>query len=63
MEEHKIEFFRMTKNTVIKPFSCTDKDLTEFLLEEAHNYLNDLMAVTYFLTLFQGCYSRLPGRY
>lgn len=47
MGEQKFEFFQMTKNTVIKPFSCTDKDLTEFLLEEAHNYLNDLMAVTY----------------
>lgn len=41
------EFVTLSLYTEIKPFVCKDNDLNEFLLEDAKNYLKELMAVTY----------------
>lgn len=38
---------RLSPGYQIKPFDCGDNDLNEFLLEEAHDYLTELYAVTY----------------
>ena len=43
------ELVRLTADTPLLPFSCTDTDLNNFLTDDAKNYLNDLMAVTYLL--------------
>ena len=37
----------LQQDTIIKPFLCTDKDLNDFLLNDAKNYSNSLLAVTY----------------
>ena len=42
-----IEIIRLSPTTDICPFHCSDKDLNDFLLEDAKKYLSDLMAVTY----------------
>lgn len=42
-------FIRLTPSTNIKPFECTNKDLNEFLLHDAINHCNELLAVTYYL--------------
>lgn len=38
---------RLTADMPLLPFRCADKDLNEFLVQDAKNYLNDMMAVTY----------------
>jgi GNAT superfamily N-acetyltransferase len=38
---------RLTQDANIQPFECTDKDLNDFLLNDAKNYLNSMLAVTY----------------
>lgn len=43
------QFTRLSKETIIKPFKCADSDLNGFLMEDAKNYSEDLMAVTYLI--------------
>jgi hypothetical protein len=38
---------RLAQDSNIKPFECADKDLNDFLLNDAKNYLNSMLAVTY----------------
>jgi GNAT superfamily N-acetyltransferase len=40
---------RLQPDTDILPFDCGDDDLNDFLLNEAKNYLNQLIAVTYLI--------------
>ena len=42
-----MEFRQLTADMNLLPFRCVDEDLNNFLLEDAKNYLNDMMAVTY----------------
>lgn len=42
-----LEFIQLSVNTALMPFHCVDDDLNNFLVEDAKNYLNDMMAVTY----------------
>ena len=44
-----LKFRRIEIDTDIKPFDCGDDDLNEFLLEDAKNYINSMLAVTYLL--------------
>lgn len=41
------DFQVLTEETNIMPFFCKDNDLNEFFMEDAKNYLKELMAVTY----------------
>ncbi|HTM98036.1 MAG TPA: hypothetical protein VL088_04810 [Pedobacter sp.] len=41
--------FRLTKHIAIKAFTSKDKDLNEFLLEEAKHYQNKLLATTHII--------------
>jgi GNAT superfamily N-acetyltransferase len=38
---------RLVQDSNIKYFECADKDLNDFLLNDAKNYLNSMLAVTY----------------
>lgn len=38
---------RLSENSVIRPFKCSDEDLNGFLFDDAKNYLQKLLAVTY----------------
>ena len=40
---------RLELDTVIKPFASEDKELNDFLFEDAQNYLAQMLAVTYLL--------------
>mgnify|MGYP003318568685 CR=1 FL=1 len=42
-----LKVIKLTKDTPILPFHCCDEDLNNYLHEDALNYANDLMAVTY----------------
>ena len=42
-----LEVHQLTAETPLLPFHCADKDLNEFLVQDAKHYLNDMMAVTY----------------
>jgi predicted GNAT family N-acyltransferase len=42
-----IRLVRLEENTVIPPFESEDKDLNDFLLHDAKNYLKSFLAVTY----------------
>ena len=44
-----IRLVRLTEDMVIKSFESEDKDLNDFLLNDAKNYLKSLLAVTYLL--------------
>lgn len=37
----------LTMVTPLLPFHCADKDLNDFLIQDAQNYYNEMMAVTY----------------
>jgi GNAT superfamily N-acetyltransferase len=41
-------FLRLSANSELHSFDCTNEDLNEFLLKDAKNHLADLMAVTYY---------------
>ena len=41
------KFKRLDLDTEIKPFESSDDDLNDFLLNDARNYLNQRLAVTY----------------
>lgn len=49
MDFSKLRQFQLTTDTDIKPFSCADSDLNEFLFEDAKYFQKELMAVTYLL--------------
>ena len=42
-----MEFIPLTADTALLPFRCMDDDLNNFLVEDAKNYLHEMMAVTY----------------
>ncbi|MDR0692243.1 MAG: GNAT family N-acetyltransferase [Prevotellaceae bacterium] len=42
---------RLEESTTISPFESGDKDLNDFLLNDAKNYLKSLLAVTYLLKI------------
>lgn len=44
-----VSFFRLIKGTIIKSFVSKDKDLNEFLLEEAKHYQSKLLATTHII--------------
>jgi predicted GNAT family N-acyltransferase len=44
-----IKMMRLATDTVIPSFDSEDKDLNDFLLNDAKNYLKSLLAVTYLL--------------
>jgi hypothetical protein len=44
-----IDIVKMGDNMEIKSFESEDKDLNNFLLNDAKNYLKSLLAVTYLL--------------
>lgn len=41
------ELIQLAVDTPLLPFRCADEDLNHFLYEDAKNYSDDLMAVTY----------------
>lgn len=47
MDFNELSFSRLTNDTTIKSFDCNDKDLNEFITQDAKKYLSELMAVTY----------------
>ncbi|SDE95453.1 GNAT family N-acetyltransferase [Chitinophaga filiformis] len=49
MDLSDFRLIRLAPETQIKPFNCGDQDLNEFLLQDARNYLNELLAVTYII--------------
>ncbi|SES11615.1 GNAT family N-acetyltransferase [Pedobacter rhizosphaerae] len=44
-----VVFFRLTEETIIKPFLSKDKDLNEFLFQEAKHYQKKLLATTHII--------------
>lgn len=44
-----MKLIRLQPETVILPFGCGDTDLNGFLFDDAKNYSNNLIAVTYIL--------------
>jgi hypothetical protein len=46
---NRIDIVRLEADTVIHSFDSEDKDLNDFLLNDAKNYLKSLLAVTYLL--------------
>lgn len=49
MDFSRFTFRQIEPDTEIKSFKCGDSDLNDFLYEDAKNYLNAMMAVTYVL--------------
>ena len=49
MDIENSKLIRLKPDTEILPFDCDDCDLNGFLLEDAKNYLKDLLAVTYLI--------------
>jgi hypothetical protein len=49
MAVEDFKLVRLSKDHTILPFDCDDKDLNEFLLEDAKSYQSQLLAVTYLL--------------
>lgn len=42
-----LEIHQLTTDMPLLPFCCADKDLNDFLVQDAKNYFEDMMAVTY----------------
>lgn len=49
MDFGKLTFRQIEPDTTIKTFDCGDSDLNAFLHEDAKNYLDSMLAVTYLL--------------
>ena len=47
MPLEKFDFVQLTDDFELLPFNCKDNDLNAFLMDDAKNYLAELMAVTY----------------
>lgn len=45
----RFKFVPLAMDTPLLPFCCEDEDLNHFLEDDAKNYLEDLMAVTYLI--------------
>ena len=43
-------FSKLTKDSLVHTFNCNDDDLNSFIIDDAQNYANELLAVTYTLT-------------
>lgn len=51
-----IEIIRLSPTTDICPFHCTDKDLNDFLLDDAKLYLRCLLSVTYIINFVKAMF-------
>ena len=49
MDFNKFVFRQIEADTEIKPFDCGDTDLNGFLFDDAKNYLDAMLAVSYLL--------------
>ena len=49
MDLSNFSFFKLDKNTEIKPFDCGDDDLNEFLLLKSKDYFAENLATTFIL--------------
>jgi GNAT superfamily N-acetyltransferase len=49
LEHNNFKLIRLQADSVILPFDCGDTDLNGFLFDDAKNYANDLIAVTYII--------------
>jgi len=47
--EFEVQSRKLNLDTAIKPFESEDKDLNDFLLNDAKNYLKEKLAVTYII--------------
>ena len=54
MDFGKLRQFQLSEDTDIKPFNCADRDLNEFLYDDAKHFQKELMAVTYILEYMEG---------
>ena len=43
----KLKISKLSLDYILKPFDCGDTDLNDFFLNDALNYQNQLLAVTY----------------
>lgn len=49
ISDDKLQLVRLDNKTFMPDFDCGDIDLNDFLHNEAKNYLNSMLAVTYLL--------------
>lgn len=49
MDISDLELKRLSPDTKLKLFTCSDADLNDFLFDDATNYSKELLAVTYLL--------------
>ena len=49
MDFSKLKQFQLRLETDIKPFTCAETDLSDFLFDDAKHFQRELMAVTYLL--------------
>ena len=47
MELSELEYIKLKLDTVIPEFICTDKDLNEFLTDNAKEGMEEMVSVTY----------------
>jgi hypothetical protein len=49
MDSSEFNFVRLTSGHQLKPFNCNDSDLNDFFFNDAKNYQEGLLAVTYII--------------
>lgn len=49
MTLNNFKFYKLELDSDIKPFKCSDEDLNGFLMDDAKNYLREMLATTYIL--------------
>ena len=49
MEFSDLQFIKLSADTIIPSFRCVDKDLNDFLVDDAKEGIKELMSVTYLL--------------
>lgn len=49
MSLEDFKFYKLELDSDIKPFKCSDEDLNGFLVDDAKNYLREMLASTYIL--------------
>lgn len=49
MDLSEFNFVRLTSEHQLKPFNCNDSDLNDFFFNDAKNYQEGLLAVTYII--------------
>ena len=47
--DFEVQTKRLDVDTILKPFDCGDKELNDFLKDDAKNYLSQMLAVTYLI--------------